>query len=34
MFWKPVTSKTELVHGVNSGNDSDGEIGIEIIGFC
>ena len=30
---KPVTSKLSWFHGVNSSSDSEGEVGIEIIGF-
>ena len=33
MLLKPVTSKLSWFHGVNSSSDSEGEIGIEIIGF-
>ena len=30
---KPVTSKLSWFYGLNSSNDSEGEVGIEIIGF-
>ena len=33
MFMKPVTSKLSWFHGLNSSSDSEGEVGIEIIGF-
>ena len=33
MLLKPVTSKLSWFYGVNSSSDSEGEVGIEIIGF-
>ena len=32
-FLKTVTSKLISFYGVNSSSDSEGEVGIEIIGF-